>query len=501
MDNLGASPRTRTGSVDSLNIPIHYSPADDPYWTEIIAYYAHELDTDTDREEEDDAKASKNDNEDTDADSEWLPFLLDDLTRGQGKEGRAEPWPSLPSNDAITVHREAEALVKEFRGLSISGGLGQPSPGIDVSLLQKYRQESFRTDADAPEQATTDGWNDHEYGFGFEYRAERDTNRPEPPKSARAQLLRDSEAIARLLQHQNRQHASDDALPPHRPDARPFLWQTSLLQKLPPSPPPLHPPPPPVLSDPLLTNLWVRKEMQGRWTHKYQASLAAERAALKARSHRAQLAADEGEQEAVASAKRKLHRRVVADCMREALSEIDGALRSRLHEPLADIDAAAAEWKGLQCLALREHVTAAEACDEVLLRREEALASVVQDVMPDLEDRLDAVEKLLGVAGEEMRKMRTRYARLCAWDVRHAGEGERRAEMERRLGRPEALIYLLKGWEDVRMVREMAWAVVERFEDMECGLGNLAGVGMDYGRAVEGACLLAEVEAFGGSGW
>ena len=233
--------------------------------------------------------------------------------------------------------------------------------------------------------------------------------------------------------------------------------------------------------------------MQGRWTHQYHASLAAERAALKARSHRASLAADEGERKAVASAKRKLHRRVVADCMRDALGEIDDALRSRLHEPLADIDAAAAEWKGLQCLALREHVTAAEACEGLLRMREEALASFVQDVMPDLEDRLDAVEKLLGAAGEEMRKMRTRYARLCASDVRDPGQ--RRAEMERRLGRPEALVYLLKGWEDVRMVREMAWAVVERFEDMECGLGDLAGVGMKYGRAAEGAWLLAEVEA------
>jgi len=493
MDNLGASPRTRTESVDSLNIPIHYSPAEDPYWTEIVGYYAHELNTDTDGEEKDDVQASKNGNENTDADSEWLPFLLDDQTRGQEKEGRAEPGPSLPSIDGVKVHREAEALVKEFRGLSMPGDLGQHAPGIDVSILQKYRRGFGKADADAAEQATTDEWNDHDYWFGFEDGAERDTNRPEPPKSARAQLLRDSEAIARLLQHQNRQHTSDDAPLPRHPDARPFLWQTSLLQNLRASPPLPHPPPPPVLSDPLLTNLWVRKEMQGRWTHKYHASLAAERAALKARSHRASLAADAGEKKAVASAKRKLHRRVVADCMRDALGEIDDALRSRLHEPLADIDAAAAEWKGLQCLALRELVTAAEACEGVLRMREEALASVLQDVMPDLEDRLDAVEMLLGVAGEEMRKMRTRYARLCASDV--GDPGQRRAEMERRLGRPEALVYLLKGWEDVRMVREMAWAVVERFEDMECGLGDLAGVGMEYGRAAEGAWLLAEVEA------
>lgn len=499
MASPGTSPRARTASVDSLEtIPIHYSPAEDPYWTEIIAHYTHESQTDTDREKEDEADDGKTENENTGADSEWFPFLLDDLTRRQGQEGEAEPWPSLLSPDALTVRREAQALVNEFRALSISGVSGQPSPGIDVTIVQKYRQGSGDTDADTEEQATAREDKQDENEFGFEERAEREGTAPEPRRSARAQLLRDSEAITRLVQHHNKRHGSDDGLPPPHPDARPFLWQTSLLQNLPPSPPPFRPPPPSLLSDPLLTNLWVRKEMQGRWTHKYHASLATERAALKSRSHRAKLTADEGEQKAVASAKRKLHRKVVADCMREALGEIDAALGTRLREPLADIDRAAAEWKALQCLALRDHFTLSEAW-EVLERRGEVLASVVQDVMPDLEDRLDAVEMLLGVAEEEMRKMRTRYARLCAWDVKDIGEGggERKAEMERRLGRPEALVYLLKGWEDVRMVREMAWAVVERFEDMECGLGDLVTVGMEYGTALEGGWLLGEVEALG----
>lgn len=464
----------------------------------MIAHYAHEPETDTDREKEDEADDGKTENENTDADSEWLPFLLDDLTRGPGREGEAESWPSLPSTDARAVHREAQALVDEFRGLLISGVSGQISPSIDVSILQKYRQGSADTDADGDEQAKVVEDKEDEKEFGFQKSVEREGPGPEPRRSARAQLLRDSEAITRLLQHQNKRHGSNDGLPPPHPDARPFLWQASLLRNLPLSPPPLHPPAPTLLSDPLLTNLWVHKEMQGRWTHKYHASLATERAALKARSHRAKLTADEGEQKAVTSAKRKLHRKVVADCMREALSEIDAALRTRLREPLADIDRAAAEFKALQCLALRDHFTLPEAW-EVLERREELLGSMVQEVMPDLEDRLDAVEKLLGVAEEEMRKMRTRYARLCAWDVKDVGEGggERKAEMERRLGRPEALVYLLKGWEDVRMVREMAWAVVERFEDMECGLGDLVGVGVEYGTAAEGGWLLGEVEALG----
>lgn len=488
----------RIASVDSLEtIDVHYSPGEDPYWTELIAEHVREQDSETTKYKEDEVEADADKKEHKDADSELLPFVLDDMVQGQEVEAEAEGqrWPSLPSPDAATVHREAEALVQEFRGLSMSGVSGAPSSSIDVSILQKYQQGRGDMELDAEEQAVGGKGKEDGDDFRLGDRAEREGNRRGSPNSARAQLLRDSEAIARLLRHQNTRHGSnnddDDGLPPPHSDAGHFLWQTSLLQALPPSPPATDPPYPAVLADPLLTNLWVRKEMQGRWTHKYHASLATERAALKARSHRAKLSADEGEQKAVASAKRKLHRKVVADCMREALSEIDAALRTQLREPFADIERLAAEWKGLQCLALREHFTVAEAW-EVLEGREEVLASVLEDVMPDLEDRLDTVSKLLGVAEEEMRKMRTRYARLCAWDVKDPGE--RKVEMERRLGRPEALVYLLKGWEDVRMVREMAWAVVERFEDMESGLGDLAGVGMECGRAAEAGWLLGEVE-------
>lgn len=500
MASPDASQRERTASVDSLEtIDVHYSPGEDPYWTELIAEHVQEQDSETTNHKEDEVEADGDKNEHQDADSELLPFVLDDVVHGQGQEAEWERWPSLPSPDAVMAHREAEALVQEFRGLSMSGASGEPSSSIDVSILQKYRHGRGDMNMDAEEQAAVGKGKEDGYDFGLEDRTEREGNRRESIKSARAQLLRDSEAIARLLQHQNTRHSSDDndGLPPPHPDARHFLWQTSLLQALPPSPPATDPLHPAVLADPLLTNLWVRKEMQGRWTHKYHASLATERAALKARSHRAKLNGDEGEQEAVASAKRKLHRKVVADCMREALSEIDAALRTQLREPFADIERSAAEWKGLQCLALREHFTVAEAW-EVLEGREEVLAAVVQDVMPDLEDRLEAVSKLLGVAEEEMRKMRTRYARLCAWDVRDPGE--RKVEMERRMGRPEALVYLLKGWEDVMMVREMAWAVVERFEDMESGLGDLAGVGMECGRAAEAGWLLGEVEGEEGLG-
>jgi len=66
--------------------------------------------------------------------------------------------------------------------------------------------------------------------------------------------------------------------------------------------------------------------------------------------------------------------------------------------------------------------------------------------------------------------------------------------MEARLQKPEALVYILKSWEGLEMVREVAWAVVERFEDVEGGLGELEMVGVECCVAGEGGVLLGEVK-------
>ncbi|MCJ1366221.1 hypothetical protein MMC16_005347 [Acarospora aff. strigata] len=478
--SLETSPPAGTFPNDfQETISIHYSPAEDPYWTEQITSNKQDVDVET---------AAK---EDT---GEWLPFMLDDPPLGRGgahdieaDDAFAQRWPSIPSPDAITIHLEAYALLDEFRRNRMPPVFIEP-PAIDTSVLRKVRGEVV--DAEADQSIVVDSEEESEA-------ESTQNNGKNSPKSARGQLLRDSEALFQFLSHQNEKHAAaadgdnNNEIP--QPTASHYAWQTSLLSSLPPQP--THDPPPPsstdVLSDPLLTDLWVRDQMRSRWTTKYQTTLTHSRAWLKSRLANAQRIRNTSEIRAVTSAKRELHRMVFTTCRDEALREINTALQSRLHAPLTEISDLSALWKAQQCLLLEnQHYSAAETY-AAFADRESHLQALVADIIPDIEDRLSAVTHLLAMASDEMRKMRTRYSRLCALDV--ADPEKRLREMQRRVNeRPvEALGYLLKSWEDLRNIREVAWAVVERFEDLEGGLGGLGDAVMDVLGAAEGAVLMS----------
>lgn len=459
------SPLAQTASDGALeSISIHYRPGEDPYWTE-------ESGGDNPNDGDKDG--------DEDEDGEWLPLMLDDPTDGRngyasGDDGFHQQWHLMPSPDSIMVHLEGQTS-DELGRVFI-----EPS-GIDTSILRKLRDGDTEND--------TRSWR------ATSVRCEEYTAESEGPfaMSPHGMALSDSEAVAQLLTYQNSKYTD---ITPHN-NAERFTRQSSVLRSLLQHGADVYPAPsfassvPHVLSDPMLTRLWVRNQMQGSWKIKYRKALAVERTALKARGNSAELIGNEEEKQTVASAKRKLRRKVFNDCVRDALLEIGHELQKSLREPLQDIEGLAAIWKGQQCLLLSEHYTISEAF-ATLSQHQETLSSILPNAMADLEDRVDAVCKLLDSADSEMRKMQTRHNRLCANDVKDPAD--RKLEMEARLQKPEALVYILKSWEGLEMVREVAWAVVERFEDVEGGLGELEMVGVECCVAGEGVVLLGEVK-------
>ncbi len=452
MADMARNKETPTHTRSALNdssdsISIHYSPAEDLYWSQNIV-------------------SDEGDTEKGDQGSEgglWAPLLLDGLTsgsngKGPDSDGFGYRRPKLPNLDAMVVNTQAEISVEErWKRLRI---FVEPAR-IDTGILRKFQDPYMDRDvmdcrlADDPDE---------------EYKRE---NGPLTSNSARDFLLENSQAISQLLKHQNTRHKNCTYLPHN---THPYSWLSSLIRTLPHNSPTYPSPPPPpsglpsLLDDPMLTSLWVRNKLQSRWSTKYRHTLAAELGALKVLAHQADMTGND-KTRIVASGQRRLHRKVFDECVQEVLTEIGTSLQYWLRGPLADIDRTAALWKAQRCLLLNEHCTLSEAFDAFAQRQDE-LCSHVDDVLSDLDDRLDVVSSLLSAAEEAMRKRRTRYNRLCAEDVKDPLA--RKREMERRLQRPEALVYLLKSWEDVFTVEQVAWAIVERLED---GEGVLALIG------------------------
>ncbi|KAI9877533.1 MAG: hypothetical protein M1830_003645 [Pleopsidium flavum] len=469
------SPQAETELGDVLaSITIHYHPGEDPYWTEGI--WADKPGQDRDN----DGDRDRDQDEYEDEDGEWLHLMLGDPIDGRteyasGADGFEQPSCWMPSSDSIMVHLEEESCDEQARLTKV---FMEPS-GIDTSILRKLREGNAIDD--------TQSWQ------ATDKRSTKHATETEDPfsMSPHGILLSDSEAIAQLLNHQNSRYTG---LIPHN-TAEHFLWQSSLLRSLAQHDADVYSAPfsssvPHVLSDPLLTSLWVRSQMQGSWTIKYRKALAVERAALKAQGNRAELTRNEDEKKVVASNKRRLRRKVFNDCVQDAVSKISNELHNSLHKPLQDIEALATLCKGQQYLLLSEHYTLSEAFT-TLSQHEQTLHSHLQNTLPNLFDCAFTISALLNTAACEMRKMQTRYNRLCANDVKDSAD--RRREMEKRLGTPEALVYILKSWGDLEIVGEAAGAVGDRLGDVERGLSRWELVGGECCGAIEAVVLVEEM--------
>ncbi|KAI9710046.1 MAG: hypothetical protein M1812_007510 [Candelaria pacifica] len=245
-----------------------------------------------------------------------------------------------------------------------------------------------------------------------------------------------------------------------------------------------------VLSDSLLTKLWVEEQLHSRWTQKYRTSLAAERAQLKARRVRAEMMGDQDEMRTVARERRVLDRTIFAECAHEQLEDINDTLEQDLIKPLVEIEELQLIQEGQQATILGRHFTLLELVEN-MEDCQSAVITSMQEEMENIEVRLNAMDDLLDFAEARTKRIKTRLNRLDAKDVRDYQE--RMNVRRERMDRPEACEYVADTCQDILSIQEIARVTGKCSEEVSSGTTALAAAVLDLHISMKDCTVFGEM--------
>ncbi len=228
-----------------------------------------------------------------------------------------------------------------------------------------------------------------------------------------------------------------------------------------------------VLSNPSITSSWIRERLQDKWQKRYKPALTARLATLVVDvDDKAGIEAKKCDaNEELERKKQKYTKLAISTCAQEQLGDVQRSLDATLVEPFRELKELQVLFDAQQYLLLREHFTFSELLTSFIKRQEIAHRRLTAE-LPLLEFKLQALSGLLDVAARACSSLETRINRLSAKDV-PAGE-ERNQVRERRLGQPEALVYLSRAAQDIQIIRDHAQAVRSGMDHVEVEVAGLA---------------------------
>lgn len=238
---------------------------------------------------------------------------------------------------------------------------------------------------------------------------------------------------------------------------------------------------PRVLRDPVITDLWVRERLRDKWQEKCTSARTANNEII---------TSDEPARKPSQREKRHRTRKVFDECAEEVLTEVKQGLNQSLMKPVQELE----ELKLLH--DVHRHLLHQDEYNIVDLiaateKQQTNLTRIIGCESPLIDDQAQALSGLMGMAHRTTCALETRIKRLSAKDVRD--HEERRKVRESRLGRPEAMGYLSKAWQDLQLLRDQTRTVIAGLQCVESELDGLrAGVADLYDS--QRACLLAVTE-------
>ena len=319
------------------------------------------------------------------------------------------------------------------------------------------------------------------------------------PDSALQRLIDDAVAMVRLLVHREYKFGiNDSGLAGCRKLSESQLIHVNLLQHIAhgESPRDLGRPSDQIFSQSYITKLWIKEKLQERWQKNHAIAARSPQALrLKARTQKAEAEGDAAKTTVIAREKRKWTRDLFNECVQEELLELQDALRKEVDVPLCELEALHELRDGQQYIMLHDRYTALELVDSAE-QRHQRVRRRLQDEGTFIDGQLEALDSLLQVGLRATAALDTRLNRLSAKDVRDPVERE--AVKERRLGQPEALIYLSKASEELQFIRDYSKTVVAGFEHVEREMSNMAkDVGDWYVANKDALVYMAAQEALG----
>ena len=232
-----------------------------------------------------------------------------------------------------------------------------------------------------------------------------------------------------------------------------------------------------LLSNPVITDLWIRESVKDKWQQKYKL---------------AKISGDvftggDKEKEANGQEERVSKKRTLDECFREQIKEFQQGLQETLARPLQELEELDILYAAQQHLLLRDKCTITELVSSFDAQQTH-LSRIIDAQLTLLDNQSQALSGLMDFSLRTGHALETRINRLSAKDVKH-DDDERQRVKEWRLAQPEALMYLLKAQQDLQLLRDQAKSVVVGCEGIERDLNRLAGAVVDN-YAMENVCWL-----------
>lgn len=373
-------------------------------------------------------------------------------------------------DDSIVVYLHTDAaLLAERDGPRVDLVFMIPT-GIDTSLVEDIRRGNTEASVEGeplPERETVSNPDENERGDSATQQQQQPLERH----------MDDLIAVEKLLFHRRIKRDVDDSgivrregcLSKHLRTYRALLREIAHHNLTHPSPHIRIGTAAPILSNPVVTALWVRERMQAKWKmHRRQH--AAVRAFLKARERAAEVRDDDttaSTTAAIAKEKRNITRRLFEECVIEELVEVEGVLAGELAHGVAELKELFALKNALRLELYGKETSLTDVIDQTSPSFGHTTSS-----FPFLDTQLSALSSLISIGFHTTTALETRLNRLSAKDVRDPVERSRISE--RRLAQPEAMMYLNKAAEDLQFVRDWSRTVIAGFQGVEGELSELA---------------------------
>lgn len=187
----------------------------------------------------------------------------------------------------------------------------------------------------------------------------------------------------------------------------------------------------------------IRERLQEIWTERYARSR--ERTILRERQNQAQTEQDQVTLQVILAEKRVLRRRVFQDCVTEQLYEIQQQHDQTVAAATKALEKTIVLYISELSLLLDGVLSPVAAVSDVVDKRANII-EMFSSTLEDIEIEIDQLDMALDIIIQRTRKMLRRIDRLSAGDVE--SESDRQWEQQRRLVRPQAVLYILKAAQD-----------------------------------------------------